>query len=397
MIDEYETLRILGGKAYVRPAVLDSISTISGIIFDCDGVLIDASRSYGKSIGLTVSYLMGKITGRIFPSSFVSPKMIHSIRKSGGFNNDWNTAYVILLKLLSSLPDNLSGSYLVRFEAATARSPTDPYARLEHVAVEGSESKIPRVLFNSLKKSSDTVISFAANLDEKGIGTAERLVIDTANGKTKKMLRSFKSLLPYPSKVGRGILNTVFDEFFYTSRLFKKVHGVGRRLRLSREGRNGFIENEDLLVKEKTLKLLSARFGKKGIGIASGRGSVATLYTLNSLTKYLNSSAMVFLEDVDSEELAKKDLGKPSPYSLLRAAESIPNNNSILYVGDSAEDLLMANNAKSQRAGTQRFLFAGIHGTSHSPTESLAIFQKGGADIVLKSVNDLPAVLGAGN
>jgi hypothetical protein len=57
----------------------------------------------------------------------------------------------------------------------------------------------------------------------------------------------------------------------------------------------------------------------------------------------------------------------------------------------------MANNAKSQRAGMQRFLFAGIHGTSHSPRESLAIFQKGGADIVLKSVNDLPAVLGAGN
>jgi len=57
----------------------------------------------------------------------------------------------------------------------------------------------------------------------------------------------------------------------------------------------------------------------------------------------------------------------------------------------------MANNAKSQRAGTQRFLFAGIHGTSHSPTESLAIFQNGRADIVLKSVNDLPAVLGAGN
>lgn len=397
MIDEYKTVRIRGGKVYVRHAVLDSISDISGIIFDCDGVLIDASRSYSKSIGLTVSYLMGKITGRVFPSSFVSPKMIHSIRKSGGFNNDWNTAYVILLKLLSSLPDNLSGSYGVRFEAATARYPADLYARLEHVAVDGVESKVPSQLFNVLKKSSDSVISFAANLDEKGIGTAERLVIDAAEGKTKKMLRSFRSLLPYPSKVGKGILNTVFDEFFYTPRLFKKVHGIGRRLQLSREGKNGFIENEGLFVKEKTLKLLSAKFGEKGIGIASGRGSVATLYTLNSLTKYLNSSAMVFLEDIDSEELAKKGLGKPAPYSLLHAAEFIPNNSRILYVGDSAEDLLMATNANSQMAGMQRFLFAGIHGTSHFPTESLAIFQKGGADIVLKSVNDLPAVIGAGN
>jgi phosphoglycolate phosphatase-like HAD superfamily hydrolase len=390
-------LKVRGNKAYFKPAALDTIKDISGVIFDCDGVLIDATRSYSRSVGLTVSYLMGEIFGREFPSSFVSPKLIHAIRKSGGFNNDWNTTYVILLKLLSRLPYSLSEKYFERFEAATKRFSTDLYARLDHVAYESVENKIPSGFFNSLTKSSNILLAFAAGLDEKGVKTAERLVIGGTSSKSKKMLRSFKSFLPYPSTVGKGILNTVFDEFFYTPSLFRKVHGVNPKLRLSAKGNRGAIKNENLLVTEKTLQMLSAKVGNQGIGIASGRGSVATLYTLRSLMKYLNSKAMVFLEDIDAEKLAKRNLGKPYPYALLRAAQSLPNNSSVLYVGDSVEDLLMANNAKRQRPKKSRFLFAGVYGTSHSPAESRSIFQEGGADMILKSVNDLPLLVGDSN
>ncbi|MFQ6011818.1 MAG: HAD family hydrolase, partial [Nitrososphaerales archaeon] len=315
----------------------------------------------------------------------------------GGFNNDWNTAYVILLKLLSEVPDTLAEIYSERFEEVTTRFSNDLYARLDYAAHESIEPKVPSKFFKGLTKNSDTLLTFTGDLDEKGIRTAERLVFDESKGKTKKMLRSFKSFLPYPSKVGKGILNTVFDEFFYTPGLFRKVHGFNPKLRLPREGKSGAIENENILVEERTLQLLSAKFGRKGIGIASGRGSVATLHTLDSLMKYLNSRAMVFLEDIDGEKLARRNLGKPSPYSLLQAALSIPDNGSVLYVGDSVEDLLMANNAKNQSTKNQKFFFAGIYGTSHSPAESLSIFQKGGADIVLKSVNDLPQIVGGNN
>ncbi len=57
------------------------------IIFDMDGVLIDASQSYRVAIQQTFNYFSGKE---------VSPEKIQEIKNQGGYNNDWLLTYKLL-------------------------------------------------------------------------------------------------------------------------------------------------------------------------------------------------------------------------------------------------------------------------------------------------------------
>lgn len=57
------------------------------LVFDMDGVLIDVSRSYFEAIRHTYSHFTG---------NDLSTEAIHSARKQGGLNNDWDlTSYLI--------------------------------------------------------------------------------------------------------------------------------------------------------------------------------------------------------------------------------------------------------------------------------------------------------------
>lgn len=60
---------------------------MKGIIFDMDGVLVDVTNSYDKTIKMTVDFFLG---GDISLSS------IYKTRDLGGFNNDWNLTDEIL-------------------------------------------------------------------------------------------------------------------------------------------------------------------------------------------------------------------------------------------------------------------------------------------------------------
>ncbi len=60
---------------------------MKGLIFDMDGVLIDSSQSYDRTIKETV---------RFFTNGTIVQKEIESIRLEGGFNNDWDLCDALL-------------------------------------------------------------------------------------------------------------------------------------------------------------------------------------------------------------------------------------------------------------------------------------------------------------
>ena len=43
---------------YVDDSILESLSNVDGIIFDCDGVLIDITKSYDLTINKTTQYVL---------------------------------------------------------------------------------------------------------------------------------------------------------------------------------------------------------------------------------------------------------------------------------------------------------------------------------------------------
>ena len=91
----------------------------------------------------------------------------------------------------------------------------------------------------------------------------------------------------------------------------------------------------------------------------------------------------VFLED------ESRDLAKPNPQSLIRAMEGLDSKN-CLYVGDSMEDMILAQ--KASELGFKA-TFCGIYGSGKLPEMKKNMFAKKNASLVLESINSLPKAL----
>jgi len=379
-LQDYSKIKLPKGEAYVREDSVEKIAKVNSIIFDCDGVLIDASKSYYKAISETLAHLLSILLGEKFKASAITEEVIFAIRKTGGFNNDWNTTYAIIMFAMSKVPEQFFDVYGEIFEKANKQEPNDPYARLEFARQTITKKEL-RVGVD--KQITNKLVEFAGKLDSKGLQTAENLIFGGSPAKVS-MLKLLKEFLCYPEGVNRSIVVAVFDELFYGRKLFKQVHGISAKLGIEK----GTIQNERLLINDTTLSKLKEMFGRS-IGMATGRGSIGTFFTLRNMKNYLNSKALVFLEDINPKVLEEKKYGKPEPYALLKASEAFANGASAIYVGDSAEDLIMARRASK----TKDFIFAAICGKDSLSEKRFDMFSKEKADLIASSVNDLPLIL----
>ena len=87
--------------------------------------------------------------------------------------------------------------------------------------------------------------------------------------------------------------------------------------------------------------------------------------------------------------LIREFIKKPNPFSLLTLAR-LNESRSLLYVGDSMEDLMMvreANNVNPQ------FSFAGVFAHSEYQDRFLRSFIRDGAELIIPSVNELPKIM----
>jgi HAD superfamily hydrolase (TIGR01549 family) len=198
-------------------------------------------------------------------------------------------------------------------------------------------------------------------------------------------LATFKAFLSYPEGGGQSLLATVFDEIFYGPALFEAHNGVPPRFHTER----GLVEDEALIITDDTLHALQTLIGRHRLGIVSGRDSISARHTMGSLLPRFNSKAVLFLMDYeDSDE--KESLRKPNPLPLLRAAAALEPFTYALYVGDSAEDILMAQNANRV---TPRFISVGVYSLSDYPDELIAYLREAETDVIIPSVNHLPPIL----
>jgi phosphoglycolate phosphatase-like HAD superfamily hydrolase len=62
-----------------------------------------------------------------------------------------------------------------------------------------------------------------------------------------------------------------------------------------------------------------------------------------------------------------------------------------VYVGDSAEDLLMARRAEKEIGA--KIAFVGIYGNSSAPDETIDKFKQEGVEAIIRSVNQLPNII----
>ena len=263
---------------YFDDSCIDILDDIDSIIFDCDGVLIDITKSYDLAIIKTTQYVL-EYFSKINDSINVDFKIIDGFKSTGGFNDEVDLTYAAILSLTAA--------------KKLEKDPTE-------------------FIFDVIKNS-----------DSYGIVTVEKYL------ESQTDISEIKNQLSYPGTHHENPLYQIFDQIFYGPELYKKLFDKD-----SNFSEPGLIEQDDVIINNSLLELLEKKFNSK-IAMVTGRGKESVNYSLKDLLKRFDLKNSVFLED------ESRDLAKPNPQPLLNSIKGM-NGKSTLYVGDSMEDFIMA-------------------------------------------------------
>ena len=303
------------------------VDEFDSIIFDCDGVLIDVTKSYDTTINKTISFVLKEIAG-ITADMPLTNELLLKFKSTGGFNDEIDITYSGILCYIAAKKLN--------------------------------------------KDPTELIIDVLNNADDSGIAYVENFL-----NKINVSISDVKARLGYPSADKNDLIHATFDQLFFGPELYSKIFQ-----KKSNFSEKGFIENDNVIVNSELIEALKKKFNDK-IGIVTGRGFNAISSSLKEILNQFNVKNSVFLED------EPRDLAKPNPQSLIRAMEGL-NSKNCLYVGDSMEDMMLAQ--KASELGFKA-TFCGIYGSGKLPEMKKKLFTECDVPLILESINQLPDIL----
>ena len=269
---------------FIDDSIIDSIKSTDGIIFDCDGVLIDITKSYDQTIIKTTKYVLENMFG--IPNSLeINSQIIDGFKSTGGFNDEVDLTYASIISLFAASKLNLEPQ---------------------------------KFIFSVIENSNST-----------GILSSEKYI------ETLISIDEIKEKLSYPGTHHDNPLYQIFDQIFYGPFLYKKLFNKN-----SIFSDRGLIENDRVILTDNLISKLKIKYFSK-IAIVSGRGKESVKFSLKNLLDSFDLKNSAFLED------EPRHLAKPNPFPLIRSIKGMGCNHCI-FVGDSMEDLIMAKKATEQ-------------------------------------------------
>ena len=254
---------------------------IDSLIFDCDGVLIDITKSYDQTIVTTAKYVLETLAN-IDDSIDIDFKIIDGFKSTGGFNDEVDLTYAAILSIVAA---------------------------------------------KKLKKDqTEFIFTVIENSDSTGIKSVENFL------KNQVDISKIVNQLSYPGSHKENVLYQIFDQLFYGPELYLKLFKNS-----SKFSDPGLIENDDVILDDELCIKLQKKFGNQ-ISMVTGRGKESVSYSLKNLLQKFDLPNSVFLED------ESRDLAKPNPQALVDSIHGM-SSKSCLYVGDSMEDFIMAKKA----------------------------------------------------
>jgi len=297
------------------------------IIFDCDGVLIDVTKSYDVTINKTISHVLKEIAN-ITVDTPLTNEILLKFKSTGGFNDEIDITYSGILCFIAAKKLN--------------------------------------------KDPAELILDVLNNADDTGIAYIENFL-----SKINVDISDIKLRLGYPSTDKNDLIHATFDQLFFGPELYSKIFQ-----KKSKFFEKGFIENDNVIVNSELIEALKKKFNDK-IAIVTGRGLDAISSSLKEILNQFNVENSVFLED------ESRDLAKPNPQSLIRAMKGL-NSKNCLYVGDSMEDMILAQ--KASELGFKA-TFCGIYGSGKLPDMRKKLFTEHNAQLILETINQLPDIL----
>ena len=269
--------------------IRETFNKIDAIVFDCDGVLVDITKSYDQTIINTTRHVLKNLAGidNIIDVDF---EIIDGFKSTGGFNDEVDLTYAAIISF---------------------------------VAANKLKMDYTKYIFDVIKNS-----------DSTGVTSVEKYI----QSDNKADISDIKNQLSYPGTNRDSILYKIFDQIFYGPKLYQKLFHID-----SDFAKPGLIEQDDIILHDILMNTLLERFDSK-VAMVTGRGLESVRYTLKSLLDRFDLDNSAFLED------EPRELAKPNPKSLLDSIQGM-NSTLTLYVGDSMEDFIMAK--KSSEMGHQ--------------------------------------------
>jgi phosphoglycolate phosphatase-like HAD superfamily hydrolase len=368
-LNKYIELENQKGTIYIKETILEQIAKVDTIVFDCDGVLLDAVNAYNNTIAVTTRIIIKEFTGLVVPKKIFDRELYHAFKSTGGLNNDWAHTYALIMRILCELPaENLAELNKLTEDSLQFNSPKD---RFDHIAGLIKSTMSNEGLYEKLAE-------FASKLDETGIEKVDKLLLLKVGVPIKKALKFW-------GDVGESIISTLFEEVYSGAELFSKAYGIKPQFIRKKIG---MIEASEIVIQDKTLDNLESIIGGSRFGIASGSPRDTARYALKHITKRFPEKSQYWYDNIsrDEERFGEKNLQKPNPYSLLKASEPY-NPNKVLYIGDTMADYLTAENAGKD------FIFAGVYTTAYSSESVRNSFLEIGCEIIAPTVNEIPQIL----
>jgi len=332
------------------------------LIFDMDGVLVDVSQSYRKTIQQTIHIYLQDCLG--IRANLISHEEISLFKSVGGFNNDWDLTTGFLLYLLSI-------------------------------------SKIPPLSKQKIFSSLDSIVLFLRQ--------------HLSNFDRRKHLRlkrnHFSSFLEKVKASGGGlrgvrfVLGGSWDGWIYRSggldkenllkRIFQEVY-LGEKFASHYHLRPLFYWGKGLYRREKLLigkEALSNLRKKMRLGIASGRPRFEAELALKRFRIFPYFDSVVTLDECEEEETRiwrttrkRVKLSKPHPYPILKAIHEIGIPDlKCGYIGDVVDDM------KAAKAAKRKFKILAIGflvGRANRRTTKDSLI-RAGADLIIDSSRQL--------
>ncbi len=170
-------------------------------------------------------------------------------------------------------------------------------------------------------------------------------------------------------------LRRVFQALYLGSDLYRRLEDADPPLEAP-----GFVHDEPVIITQATLATLTARYP---VGVLTGRPAAEADLALERVGLEVPPDRRFTMDDWDE--------GKPNPKALVSLADRFDACR-LAFVGDTLDDIHTATNA-AQTDPDREYNSIGVLTGGLTGSKGRRKFTEAGAEAVLESVNDLPALL----
>jgi len=333
------------GMYWLRPdldrAALGAAEWLDTALFDIDGVLIDTTGSYRRSVVAATDALVRVTAGFVdAPDPLVTSEDVEAFKLAGGFNSDWN-----LTQALAAL--------------------------------------------------------WTARLREwRGAPLADRSLIDWAEDAAAATragaggLTWLRSVVPASAIPDWDEARWTHDEFYWGAALLREVHG--REPRYTPDA-PGVRHEERLLLTPETLTELGA-LGLRKYGLITGRDGLEVGWALRLIAPDGAGQAVSGPHGPQTHPpfgaiVSSSLYMKPDPEALLHALRAL-DARAAVYIGDTRDDLDLVLRYRAERRASDASLPPTLVASVATGATEMT-YREHGADITVSHVSELPVALAA--